>query len=169
MKTTTPHTLTRLPAALCIGAGCFLAAASTRVNAASLLYSQGFETDTAGWTDDSTMAGFGGITRVPSGDGGIASLGGGFHAELTDIDATGPFTDFGGYSSLWPGNMESKISVYIDPSMMGTNGGFDYAVAINNQSGGHLRRSFSGPCGARRTTLGRGAPRGPAVGSRSLR
>lgn len=51
-------------------------------------------------------------------------------------------TNFGGYSSVWPGDFVSEVSVYIDPAQMGTDGGFDYSVAINGQNGAH-RRDFA--------------------------
>lgn len=131
--------LTLQRSALCVSV--LLAVVSTRTQAASLLYSQGFESDTAGWTDDvsSPGSGFGGITRVATGTNSITSQSGGFHAELTDIDSYGSYTDFGGYSSTWPGGYVSQISVYLNPTLLGADGGFDYAVAMNNQSNAHLR------------------------------
>lgn len=122
-------------------ASVLLAVVSTRTHAASLVYSQGFESDTAGWTDNvsSPGSGYGGITRVASGTNTINSQSGSFHAELTNIDSTGAYTNFGGYSSVWPGGYTSNISVYLNPALMGSDGGFDYSVAMNNQSGSHLR------------------------------
>lgn len=125
--------------ALC--ASVLFAAASATTHAASVIYDQGFESDTAGWTDDvsSPGSGYGGITRVASGTNAITSQSGGFHAELTNIDSTGAYTNFGGFSSVWAGGYTSNISVYINPALMGPDGGFDYSVAMNNQGGTHLR------------------------------
>jgi len=145
-----PHTNKRprrLSSALGIGAGCFLTAMAMQANAASS-YLQSFESDTANWTDNvsSLGSGYGTITRVASGTNGITSPDGGFHALLTGIasgpSTIGPVTNFGGYSSVWPGDFVSEVSVYIDPAQMGADGGFDYSLAINGQNGNH-RRDFA--------------------------
>lgn len=113
--------------------GLFLTSAQQSRGAS--IYSQGFETDTSGFTSGGQ---YGAISRVASGSNGITSLSGGFHAELTSTDS-GPNTNFGGYSSVFPGTYQAQVSVYIDPAKLGPGGGFDYSVASNNQSGTHLR------------------------------
>jgi hypothetical protein len=133
------RTLILQRSALCAGA--FLAMASARTHAATSVYSQGFESDTAGWTDNVSDpgSGYGGITRVASGTNTITSQSGNFHAELTNVDSTGAYTNFGGYSGVWAGGYTSNISVYLNPALMGADGGFDYSVAMNNQSNTFLR------------------------------
>jgi hypothetical protein len=101
--------------------------------AQAAVYSNGFETDTTGWS---------GATRVPSGTGGITSSGGSFHATT----GTG-FTTWGGYN-YGAGNAvptvfqeyRTSIDIYLD-----VDGGFanhtrfDFSSAINNAAGTHLR------------------------------
>jgi hypothetical protein len=125
-------------------------------------YFNGFETNTAGWFD------FGGgtITRRPSffstGAGGYAdgipSADGNFHARLgKDLSPgtcasgggpqpiyTGPYTNWGGYSSIFPtGGYTTRVDIYLDVSWAQTHldQRFDWSSAINNTSGGH-RRDF---------------------------
>jgi hypothetical protein len=104
-------------------------------------FQQGFETDTSGWLDGSDFAGYGTITRVASGTGGIASSSGSHHAVVAGTGSSGvsaPFTRYGGYSSVWPGDFVASLDVYLDTSWaLGT--GFDFTSAISNQSGAHLR------------------------------
>jgi type II secretory pathway pseudopilin PulG len=104
---------------------------------AAVTFAQDFETDTSGFID-STTTGSGTITRVASGTNGITAQSGGFYAQVTATDA-GPNTQFGGYSSVWPGGYTAQVSVYIDPAKMGSDGGFEYSVASNDQAGSHLR------------------------------
>jgi hypothetical protein len=94
-------------------------------------YSNGFETDTAGWFDNS-----GTITQRPdfydtSGDlpyaDGIDSASGGFHARLDrgtcqtqvggggdTVNCPGPFTRWGGYASTWYGGWTTQVDIYLD-------------------------------------------------------
>lgn len=96
----------------------------------AVAYSNGFETNTAGW------AGSGTITRVASGNDGIVSAQGGSHAIVTGTP--GPNTQLGGYSNTWSGDWTTSTDVYLDPSWApGT--GFLYSVASNNTSGANLR------------------------------
>lgn len=100
---------------------------------AAVLYSNGFETDTTGWT---------GATRVASGTGGITSSGGSFHA------TTGAgITTWGGYN-YGAGNAvptafqeyRTSIDIYLDVNGgLANNTRFDFSSAINNASGTHLR------------------------------
>ena len=106
----------------------------------TVIYSQGFETDTSGWFDSSN-GWEGSVARVISGTGGIASASGAWHAEMeqgNSPDPFGPFTDFGGFNSVWPGGITASTDIYLDKSWL-LGEGFDYAVAINNQLGDHLR------------------------------
>ena len=98
-------------------------------NADTVLFSQGFETDTAGWLTNG-----GTVTRVATGSGGIASAQGSFHGVATE----GTFTRFGAYSSVWPGTYEATLDIYLDTAWS-LGSGFDYAVASSNKAGSHLR------------------------------
>jgi hypothetical protein len=122
-------------------------------------YFNGFETDTAGWFPQSG----GTIARQPSGyntgpggyASGIASADGDFHARL-GLDPgpgtcapgvpvfTGPFTNWGGYSSIFPtGGYATRVDVYLDVAWASTHldKRFDWSSAISNTTGGH-RRDF---------------------------
>lgn len=97
------------------------------------IYSNGFETDTAGWFSP---------VRVASGTGGIASSSGSFHA-LADTD----YTTFGGYN-FGAGNVPTAfqaftttLDIYLDVGGNWANDTrFDYASAISNAATGlHLR------------------------------
>jgi hypothetical protein len=124
-------------------------------------YFNGFETNTAGWSGVSGST----ITRRPSfysnGGGyadGINSATGGYHARL-GIDPSpatcssgggprliyfGPFTNWGGYSSIFPtGGYTTRVDIYLDvPYAMGhLDTRFDWASAVNRPDGQH-RRDF---------------------------
>src|SRR5687767_2468935 len=124
-------------------------------------YFNGFETNTAGW---SPLSG-GTISRQPSGytngggyADGISSAAGGYHARL-GLDPnpslcasgggpqpvfTGPFTNWGGYSSIFPpGGYQTAVDVYLDVEWAAANldKRFDWSSAVNNTSGMH-RRDF---------------------------
>lgn len=92
----------------------------------------GFETDTAGWFDNSGQ-GFGVITREPSGfvsvtgyAGGVASATGGFHARVRSAGCNivgpgscpGPFTGWGATvpvpGSFPGGGYTTEVAVYLD-------------------------------------------------------
>src|ERR1700730_2064942 len=90
----------------------------------------GFEKNTAGWFDRSN-GGDGTITRRPSGYSngggdadGIASATGNWHARLTGGPPCvqtqsglcfGPFTRWGGYSSMFPlGGYLPQLDIYLD-------------------------------------------------------
>lgn len=99
-------------------------------------FSNGFETDIAGWFTP---------TRVASGTGGITSASGSFHA--TTATNAGDFTRWGGYN-YGAGNAVptafQKYSTSVD-IYLNVNGGwandtrFDFSSAINNSAGTHLR------------------------------
>ena len=125
-------------------------------------YFNGFETDTAGWFNLSGAT----ITGRPSGystgiggyASGIASADGNAHARL-GIDPspgtcasgggpqpvfTGPYTNWGGYSSIFPtGGYTTRVDVYLDVpwALANPDRRFDWSSAINNTSGAH-RRDF---------------------------
>ena len=113
-------------------AGAFAAPAS-----ATVLFNQGFETDTAGWLDNDDLAGFGDIARVASGTGGVTSASGSFHAVATQR-STGPFTRFDGYRDTFPGTYKASVAVYLDDGWA-LGSGFDYSVASNGSDGNHQR------------------------------
>lgn len=115
-----------------LGASFVFAAAAS---ASTVVWDQGFETNTAGW---SSGGDYGVITRVASGHNGIASSSGGFHAVVEETNA-GPYSFFDGSRSIWPaGGMRAAIDVYLDTSM-GAGSGFDYSVAANGSDGLHQR------------------------------
>ena len=99
------------------------------------LYSNGFETDVAGWLSP---------TRVPSGTGGITSSSGSFHA--TTSAGAGDFTRWGGYNfgagdAVSTSFQEYWTSVDIYLNVGGgwaNNTRFDFTSAINNSGGTHL-------------------------------
>lgn len=106
--------------------------ASLQVQAASSnTYTADFETDTSDWGGD------GAVNRVASGTNGITSAGGQHHAVVSG-DYVGPHTKFGGYSSVWPGDWNTSINIYLDPSWTAGQG-LIYTVASNNKNGTHLR------------------------------
>jgi hypothetical protein len=117
------------------------ALACAQVSHAAPVHFEGFEDP--GWTagqPDNWQNFDGTIVRATSGTGGITSFQGVAHALVTGgVDgASGPFTRYGGYSSVFGGGFQTLQSVYLDPSW--TNGsGFELSVAASNQSGAHLR------------------------------
>lgn len=114
--------------------GCYVVGS---VQAATTVFSQGFESDASGWLDDDDFAGFGQVNRVASGTGGIASADGGFHAVMTQTGA-GPFTRFDGYRSVWPDGFVASADIYLDTNW-NLGEGFDYSVAANGSDGNHQR------------------------------
>ena len=122
---------------------CTLALCAGSVFAGEVFY-QGFETDTAGWLDESN--GWAGtVTRVSSGTLGITSASGSNHAHFAQSysdnagGVTGGFTRFDGYrDSAWSGPYQASVDIYLDTGW-GTNEGFDYSVASSTSAGGHLR------------------------------
>lgn len=82
----------------------------------------------------------GSITIVPSGSSGIVTDDGSPFALMANgtSPVSGPFTDFGGYSSTWPGDWTSQIKVWLDPAWA-DNQGFDWTVASNGADGAHQR------------------------------
>ena len=124
-------------------------------------YFNGFETNTAGWFPNSGST----ITRQPSGytngggyADGVPSATDSWHARL-GLDPspsvcasgagpqqvyTGPYTNWGGYSSIFPpGGYQTGVDVYLDVAWAAAHldKRFDWSSAINNTSGQH-RRDF---------------------------
>jgi hypothetical protein len=117
----------------------------------------GFERNTNGWFD-STNGGDGTITRRPSGYSngggyadGINSAAGNWHARLTGGPPCvqsqsglcfGPFTRWGGYSSMFPsGGYLTQLDIYLDVSWAATHNDyrFDWISAINDNTGNFKR------------------------------
>lgn len=126
---------------------------------ATLLYSNGFETDLA--DSPSTSWSGGGVARVASGTGGITSASGGFHAVST---ATGAFGRWGGYN-YGAGNavptafqeFTTSIDIFLDVGGPWSNDTqFDFSSAINNAAGTH-RRDFIFNAGFYDDAVGPGA------------
>jgi hypothetical protein len=100
------------------------------------LYSNGFESDIAGWETP---------TRVSSGTNGITSSSGSFHA--TTAAGAGDFTSWGGYNFGAGNAVPTAFQEYITSVdiFLNVGGGFanntrfDFSSAINNSSGTHLR------------------------------
>ncbi|WP_428387736.1 hypothetical protein [Mucisphaera sp.] len=127
---------------LCLGTAALLAA-TVPASALSLVFDQGFETDTAGFFDENN-GWTGNVNRVASGTNGITSADGSFHAIFTqtntpNIGLSGPFSQFDGYRTVWPGGMLASIDIYLDPATLAAGEGFDYSVAANGSDGSHQR------------------------------
>jgi hypothetical protein len=109
-------------------------------------YSNGFETDTAGWFDSANFdPNYGTITQrgdgyvndpIPGGyASGISSADGTHHARLdrtacfTDssgsigpaVNCYGPFTRWGGYGSTWYGGWTTQVDIYLDATYAQNN------------------------------------------------
>jgi hypothetical protein len=111
-------------------------------SAQAAVYINGFETDTAGWTN---------ATRVPSGTNGITSAGGSFHATTGTTVSGQPagltaFTTWGGYN-FGAGNAvptafqeyTTSIDIFLDVAAgLANDTRFDFSSAINNALGTHL-------------------------------
>lgn len=95
----------------------------------------GFAPGGNNWNDFSGAT----ISRVTSGTGGITSSDGVAHGSLTP--GGGPFTRFGGYSSIFGFGFTASLDVYIDPAAWADETGFDYSVAVSDKFGSH-RRDF---------------------------
>jgi hypothetical protein len=125
-------------------------------------YFNGFEENTAGWFNLSGST----ITRRPSGyttgiggyANGIASADGDYHARLgkdTSPDSCtfgggtapifyGPYTKWGGYSSIFPpGGYKTSVDIYLDVpfAQAHLDTRFDWSSAINMPNG-QFRRDF---------------------------
>src|SRR5690606_21512949 len=100
----------------------------------SIIFSDGFESDTAAWVGSGT------VNRVESGTNGIAAAGGSYYGLMDASGTRGPNTQLGGYNSVWPGDWKASIDVYLDPSW-GVGECFTYSVASNNTAG-TFRRDF---------------------------
>ena len=117
----------------------FVFAGESRAN---LVFSQGFESDTSGWFDENN-GWTGQANRVASGTNGVTSSDGSFHAIFTQTDTppsglSGPFSQFDGYRTNWPGGLTAEIDVYLDTSWA-PGEGFDYSVAANGTDGNQQR------------------------------
>lgn len=120
---------------------CAIAAVLAVGGIAQADYSNGFETDIAGWDA------FGGTynpTRVATGSNGIASASGSFHAENS---STGSAGNWGGYNYGAGGGVPTvfqeyvtSVDIYLDVAGgWGNNTRFDFSSAINNSAGNHKR------------------------------
>ncbi|MCP5151451.1 MAG: PEP-CTERM sorting domain-containing protein [Ectothiorhodospiraceae bacterium] len=134
--------LRQLGSALTLVSGLALGGSAT----AAQLYSNGFETDIAGWD---AFGGSFNATRVASGTNGITSADGAWHAESSGgaTNASGSATNFGGYQFGAGGGVAAafqeyttSLDIYLDVDGGWANDTrFDYSSAINNSSGGFLR------------------------------
>jgi hypothetical protein len=98
------------------------------------VFSQGFETDTTGYSSGGS---YGSITQVASGNNGIASASGNGHA-VVESTAYGPFTAFDQYRDTWTGEWNTSTNVYLDTNWLDGEG-FEYSVAANGSNGLHQR------------------------------
>ena len=86
------------------------------------MYEQDFETNATGWTPPESVV----LTTSPDSSSSYGLF-------------TGtPYTDFGGYTSTWPGEWGASIDIYIDPAWADGKG-FNYSVATNDSAGVNLR------------------------------
>ncbi len=119
----------------------FLMLAATSPAQAGVLYSNGFETDIAGWN---VFGGSFDATRVPSGTNSITSASGSFHAK--SASPSGSATNWGGYN-YGAGSVPTvfqpyttSLDIYLDVAGGWANDTrFDFSSAISNSSGGFLR------------------------------
>jgi hypothetical protein len=147
--------LSRLSVILALGAALLMLTATGAQAATS--FTNGFETDTTGWTPDSGDS----ITRVASGDAstyasGVSAATGGYYARLgkdTTPDScvngggtqpidSGAFTQWGGYESTFPtAGYSTSVDVYLDAPYGTANPDtrFDWSSAINKSDGTFLR------------------------------
>ena len=128
MKNSTKRAAAIVPATLLIAMGIHAPVSAVTD------WKQGFESDTAGWFENSESAR---IARVASGHDGIVSSSGANHAV---ISGPGMFTRFGAYDAEWDGTWTAEIDVYLDPTW-DPGAGFDYSVAANGSDNKH-RRDF---------------------------
>jgi hypothetical protein len=122
---------------------CLVAAAMilAAVSVAFAAFFQGFEVNTAGWT---------GATRVMTGNNGVVTKTGAFHAEDQNLNGL-TFTFWGGDSKTFPpGGYTTSVDIYLDiiaPYMNGNLTGyandtrFDWSSAIGTPGCDH-RRDF---------------------------
>jgi hypothetical protein len=145
---------------LAIGIFCALPVLGASADPPPGPYFNGFETNTAGWFNFAGAT----IDRVPSGDAasyasGIPAAAGNWFARLsmgTNVTCPsgagtqdwypGPFTNWGGYSSIFPtGGYKTRLDIYLDTAWAATHlpsdRRFDWSSAINNTTGQH-RRDF---------------------------
>jgi len=154
------HQRTRRFSALAFAAALLMALPSlVSADAPPGPYFNGFETNTAGWFNFSGAT----ITRVPSGSPstyatGVTPSSGNYYARL-GIDPSpdsctfgggtapiyyGPYTNFGGYSSIFPlGGYTTGVDIYLDVpyAIANPDTRFDWSSAVNDTSGG-FRRDF---------------------------
>jgi hypothetical protein len=143
--------------AFSIGAALLIGMTGAQAGAATI-FSQGFETDTAGWFGNGNTSTWpwGTITRVASGGGtlGVPSSDGSYHAEVTTstVGSSGASTAFGGYSSVWPtGGFTQSLDIYIDPLQGNVGDGWFLDNALYSNTGTWLE---AGGVGARKTAVG---------------
>ncbi len=110
---------------------CALASASAF---ATPVFEQGFETDTAGWSDGGN---YGSIERLASGTNGINAFEGGFYAQFSQ-SSYGSYTFWDGSRDVFPGDYYAQTAIYLDTSW-NLGSGFDYSMASYNTSDSHLR------------------------------
>lgn len=116
----------------------------------TVIFDQGFETDTSGWFEADAA-----VTRTASGGGtlGVASAAGSYHAEVAIGTGyqDGAFTRFGGYSSTWPGFIRQSLDIFIDPNAGSVGDGWFLDNAVNSTGGSWLE---AGGVGAQKTASG---------------
>lgn len=101
---------------------------------ATTLYSQGFETNTSGWSDGTS---YGAIERRDYATNAIPDFEGDYYANVSET-MYGPYTFFGG-ADTGPVGFTASVATYFDIGDWQAGSGFDYSVAAENQSGAHLR------------------------------
>jgi hypothetical protein len=100
---------------------------------AAVLFEQGFEADTAGWTPICSP-----INSVPSGTSGVPSATGSRHAVVSDSINSAAYTRFDGDRYAWPGAWITELDVYLDTDW-NLGAGFNYAVATNGTDNAYQR------------------------------
>ncbi|MGJ3230757.1 MAG: calcium-binding protein [Oceanicaulis sp.] len=100
-------------------------------------FSQSFESGTGGFVDGDN-GWHGQVTQVASGTDGIVSADGASHAIIEQSATGAPFTRFNNYGQDFGDGFAVSTKIYLDQSWA-SGEGFDWSVAVNNQSGTHLR------------------------------
>jgi hypothetical protein len=106
------------------------------LTSANVIFSQGFESDTTGWSDGGQ---YGAISQEASGTSGFASFEGSNHARVTQTDA-GSFSNFSGVNdgTVFPNQAKVRTAIYLDTNMA-LGEGFDFSAALNPIGGGFLQ------------------------------
>lgn len=106
---------------------------STGAASASVMYSQGFETDTSGWN---TPENYGSVARVASGTNGVAAYEGDWYGTVAQTSSA-PYTWFDGRQDTFT-PWSTQTAIFLDTSW-DLGAGFNYSVASAGTDNAHQR------------------------------